>query len=91
MQIILDASNHQMQNLLTVSNMFRMVGDELDFQLAEITPLYPSQILPKQTMARNLCAQVVIYAQAFCIEGSDNDSFDCDLLLQVRQLNSFFH
>jgi hypothetical protein len=83
MQIILDASGHQMQNLLTVSNMFRMVSDELEFQLSEIAPMYPSDTLPKETIARNLCSQVVVYAQAFVIEGSDEDTFDCDLLLQV--------
>jgi hypothetical protein len=76
MQVVLDASGDRMQRLLTV-------GDELQFQLSEIAPLYPSEILPKQTIARNLCSQVMLYTQAFIIEGSDHDTFDSDLLIQV--------
>lgn len=83
LKMVLDASSPQMQNLLTVSNMFRMVSHELEFQLTEIAPLYPSEILPKQTIARNLCSHVVVYAQAFLIEGSDDNTFDSDLLMQL--------
>jgi hypothetical protein len=84
MPAILEASGDRMQRLLTVSNMFRLVSDELLFQLAEIAPLYPSQIIQtKQTIATNLCSQVVMYTQAFIIEGSDDDMFDSDTLIQV--------
>jgi hypothetical protein len=72
------------QRLLTLSILIRRVGDELKFQLADIAPMYPAHISPKQTIARSLCSQVVVYTQAFIIEGSDDDKFDSDLLVQVR-------
>jgi hypothetical protein len=90
MQIVLDASNPQMQNLLTVSNMFRIVSQELEFQLAEIAPLYPPDARPKQTIAHNLCSHLALCAQAFIIERSDNDTFDSDLLIQVPRFKAQF-
>jgi hypothetical protein len=83
MQAVTECSGDMLQRLLTLSIMFRKVSDELKFQLVEIAPIYPSEILPKQTIARNLCSQVVVYTQAFIIEGSDDDNFDSDLLIQV--------
>jgi hypothetical protein len=83
MQAVSEAVGDRMQRLLTVSTMFRMVSDELDFQLAEVAPLYPPEVRPKQTIACNLCSQVVQYTQAFIIEGSDDETFDADLLIQV--------
>jgi hypothetical protein len=83
MQAVSEAVGDRMQRLLTVSTMFRMVSDELNFQLAEVAPLYPPEVRPKQTIACNLCSQVVQYTQAFIIEGSDDETFDADLLIQV--------
>jgi uncharacterized protein YccT (UPF0319 family) len=83
MQAVTECSGDTLQRLLTLSIMFRKVSEELKFQLVEIAPIYPSEILPKQTIARNLCSQVVVYTQAFIIEGSDEDNFDSDLLIQV--------
>jgi hypothetical protein len=90
MQAVCEAVGDRMQRLLTVSTMFRMVSDELDFQLAEVAPLYPIEVRPKQTIACNLCSQVVQYTQAFIIEGSDDETFDADLLIQVFTHEFFF-
>lgn len=90
LQVVSEAAGDRMQRLLTVSTMFRMVSDELDFQLAEVAPLYPPEVRPKQTIARNLCSQVVQYTQAFIIEGSDDETFDADLLIQVFSHELFF-
>jgi hypothetical protein len=90
MQVISEGAGDRMQRLLTVSIMFRMVSDELEFQLAEIAPLYPPDVRPKQTIACNLCSQVVLYTQAFIIEGSDDETFDGDSLIQVSSFESFF-
>jgi hypothetical protein len=85
MRIVMEASGDMLkQRLLTLSILLRRVSDELRFQLADIAPLYPSHISPKQTIARSLCSQVVVYTQAFIIEGSEDDKFDSDLLVQVR-------
>jgi hypothetical protein len=84
MQIVTEASSHQLQRLLTLSIMFCKLSDELVFQLVKIAPIYPAEMLPKQVIARNLCSQVVVYTQAFIIEGSEDDKFDSDLLVQVR-------
>jgi hypothetical protein len=85
MGVVVEASGDILkQRLLTLSILLRRVSDELTFQLADIAPLYPSHISPTQTIARGLCSQVVVYTQAFIIEGSEDDKFDSDLLVQVR-------
>jgi hypothetical protein len=85
MSIVMEASGDMLkQRLLTLSILIRRVGDELKFQLADIAPMYPAHISPKQTIARSLCSQVVVYTQAFIIEGSDDDKFDSVELVQVR-------
>jgi hypothetical protein len=86
MQIVMEASGHQLQRLLTLSIMFCKLSDELEFQLVKIAPIYPAEMRPKQVIARNLCSLVVVYTQAFIIEGSEDDKFDSNLLVQVLLL-----